>query len=180
MKGVVLLEFVNMMDEIIGIEDAQILILKCKLKSEGAYTTSGNFPSSELHALVRQLSQELHFPKALLEEVFGEYLFKKFTVRYQSMFSQANNALDVLEQIDPFIHSEPCERYPEAHTPSFHFREIAPNVFFLTYSSERKLPYLALGLIQATFDYFNEKAQVNIIVNKKSKKETVFEIFKNS
>ncbi len=178
MKGVVFVEFVNLLDELLGVEGTEELIEEAQLESEGAYTTTGNYPSMEMHCMVGLLSQKLDLPVETLHDSFGQYLFKKFTVRYAHLIEESNSGFEILKKIDDHIHPEVLKLYPKSSLPSFRYEQPEENILHLHYTSERFLPNLATGLIKAAMEHFKEEAQVTIIEEKPSEKSAVFEIKK--
>lgn len=157
MKGIIFVEFLQMVDEQLGMETTEELIEKSDLDSDGVYTTVGTYPDSEMISLVVNLHQKTKIPISGLLRKFGEYLFTRFVLRYTNMMEDFNSGFELLRRIDDYIHVEVAKLYPEAQLPKFEYEDVDENILRLIYKSERKMPDLAEGLIAAAMAHFNEK-----------------------
>ena len=160
MKGVIFVEFLEMVEETMGMEATEELIEESDLPSEGVYTSVGTYPDSEMISLVVNLHKRTNIPVPTLLFKFGEYLFTRFVLRYASMLSDIDSGFDLLKKIDNYIHVEVQKLYPEAQLPKFDFEEIDENTLKLIYKSKRKMPDLAEGLITAAMNHFETKATI--------------------
>jgi len=165
MKGIIFVEFIELLDELLGIEDTERLIEACNLPSKGEYTSVGTYPDAEMITLVTKLHEHTKIPVPKLLNTFGRFLFKSFVKRYASMIGDMNSGFDLLKKIDNHIHIEVQKLYPEAVLPAFAYEELSQNKLKLIYKSQRKMPDLAEGLIAATMENFNEDCTIttNII-----------------
>ncbi len=174
MRGVIFVEFVSLLDDLIGIEECEKLIEEANVESEGAYTVVGNYDSNEMHCLVGQLHQKTGLPIEVLHETFGKYLFKKLYDRYQSSLMDFDNTLDLLRRIDDHIHVEVKKLYPNSYLPTFYFEEFPDGKFQLTYRSKRNMPYVAKGLIEGAMAHFNEEFSIEVSHRNNKEKEVDF------
>ena len=93
---------------------------------------------------------------------FGGYLFKTFLSQYPQFFQQHNHAFSFLESIDNHIHVEVKKLYPAAALPKFETVSSDDGEMTMTYTSERKMASLALGLIQSSLSHFGHDAEVEM------------------
>jgi len=182
MKGIIFVEFLQMVDEKIGMETTEELIENSDLPSEGIYTSVGTYDDSEMISLVVNLQKKLNVPIPKLLRMFGEYLFTRFVLRYADMMEEFTSGFELLRRIDDYIHVEVQKLYPEAKLPKFDYEDLDEHTLKLVYKSERKMPDLAEGLITAGMSHFNEEhtitreymnedgSWVNFIINKKRTK----------
>ena len=161
MKGLVFVEFLEMIDEKFGLETTEDIIEKSNLPSQGHYTTVGTYEDSEMISLITELHKKTNIPLPDLLKTFGAYLFNSFTVRYASMINQFTSGFDLLKKIDSYIHVEVQKLYPQAILPHFDFEQPNEKELKLIYKSERKMPDLAEGLITASMDHYNESYTIN-------------------
>lgn len=160
MKGVIFVEFLEMVESTIGMEATEELIEESDLKSEGIYTTVGTYPDSEMISLVVNLHQRTNIPIPTLLFKFGEYLFDRFVLRYNDLLQGMTSGFELLRKIDDYIHVEVQKLYPEAQLPKFDFEEIDDHTLKLIYKSNRKMPDLAEGLISSSMKHFKTKATI--------------------
>lgn len=160
MKGVIFVEFLQMVDEKLGMETTEELIEKSDLGSNGIYTTVGTYDDNEMISLVVNLHQKTKIPIPALLKTFGEYLFTRFVLRYADMMKNFKSGFELLRRIDDYIHVEVEKLYPEAQLPKFDYEDIDENTLKLIYKSKRKMPDLAEGLITSAMNHFNEEHQI--------------------
>ncbi len=156
MKGLVFVEFLEMVDEKFGMDVTEEIVENSNLPSKGQYTSVGTYEDSEMISLVNQLHEKTQVPLPDLLKTFGQYLFNKFTLRYAEMLSQFKTGFELLKKIDTYIHVEVQKLYPQAVLPEFDFEELSENELKLIYKSQRKMPDLAEGLITASMEFYNE------------------------
>ena len=156
MKGVIFVEFLEMVEQMLGIEATEEIIENSQLPSGGAYTTVGTYDDSEMISLVTELHLKTNIPVPTLLKEFGKYLFSSFVIRYRNMMHHLTDSFSLLRRIDDYIHVEVQKIYPEAVLPVFQTEDISDNEMKLIYNSTRKMPDLAEGLIEATMIHFNE------------------------
>ncbi len=157
MKGIIYVEFLEMVDRYFGEEVTEELIEKSNLPSKGHYTTVGTYSDDEMVSLLTQLHIHSGIPVSKLLKDFGLYLFESFSKRYGGLIEHLNDSFEMLRRIDNYIHVEVKKIYEEAKLPTFSYEDISENCLKLTYTSDRKLPDLAEGLIEGTMHHFNEK-----------------------
>ena len=156
MKGIVFTEFLEMVEAQFGESVVDQVIEASNLPNGGAYTAVGTYSSSEMLRLISSLSIATQTPAANLSRAFGQYLFKRFSQVYPSMFAGTTHALAFLKTIDQHIHVQVRKLYPDAELPSFSFHEPQPGQLVMIYESHRPLADLAEGLIQGCIAYFGE------------------------
>jgi len=160
MKGVVFTEFLEMVEDQFGYETADTIIVNSKVPSEGAYTSVGTYPSSEMFALVEHLSINQNIPIPTLLNVFGRYLFHRFAKVYLFAFEGMDSAFELLQKIEHHIHVQVKKLYPDAELPTFRTEKTAENQLVMYYQSERSMGDLAVGLIQGCLEHFEEEATI--------------------
>lgn len=160
MKGIVFTEFLEMVDNAYGYEMSDTLITECELPSGGAYTAIGTYDHAEIVHLVQKLSEKTDTSIPDLLKIFGKYLFGTFKKSYPAFLEAASNAFDFLESIETYIHVEVRKLYPDAELPTFETHRPDDKSLVMHYKSERKMASFAEGLIEESFTYFEEKAEI--------------------
>jgi hypothetical protein len=159
MKGIVFTEFLDMVEDKFGDEMVDDIIKDSNLSTNGAYTAIGTYPHSEIITLVVNLSKYSKIPVPDLVYVFGKHLFGRFTTLYASLLEGYNDAFTFLEGIETYIHVEVKKLYPDAQLPFFNcHRENGQLV--MDYKSDRAMADLAHGLMDGSFEYFNQNVDV--------------------
>jgi len=160
MKGVVFTELIEMIENEFGLEVLDQVLGEAELESKGAYTTVGNYPDSELHAILNALGKIKGLSMQEMLMGFSNCFFHMLSKQYVDFFEAHKTAFDFLATLDEYIHPEALKLYPDATTPGFSPNRIDENTLVLVYTSNRKLPVLARGLITQTVDYYNEDVEI--------------------
>lgn len=161
MKGIVFTEFQEMVEEKFGIETLDTIIESADLPSGGAWTSVGTYDYQELIQLVVNLSKETDLPVPALVNAFGHYFFKSLAGSYAEMLSGINSAIELLANVEDYIHVEVLKLYPQAELPRFEFKQLSDNQWEIEYHSSRPFADLAQGLIEAAADHFGDPLQID-------------------
>jgi len=73
MKGIIFVEFLEMVEGIIGAEATEELIEESNLPSKGVYTTVGTYDDAEIVSLLVNLQKRTNLPIPDLLQTFGAY-----------------------------------------------------------------------------------------------------------
>ncbi len=160
MKGIVFTEFLEMVEQKFGYKMVDDLLISSDLPSQGVYTAVGTYSHHEMVSLVTQLSERSGIEASLLLDTFGSHIFQHFTSRYNHFFSSCTGAYEFLSSIEEHIHVEVQKLYPDAELPEFIISRPSEEVLSMVYKSERKLSFLAMGLIKSTLSYYGETAEI--------------------
>lgn len=160
MKGVIFTLFQDMIEEEFGLECWEYLIADESIKSGGVYTTVYLYPDEELLTLVKRLSDYLNESQEKLVEHFGEYLLPHLVKSLPPSVFNYTDLWSFLAAIDDVIHVEVRKLNPDALTPVIKVLSGNKNTMTLTYSSPRKMCFLAVGLIINSGKYFNTPVNV--------------------
>lgn len=153
MKGMVFTTFTDLVEEEFGFEMWDALVEQVKPPTDGVYVATGNYPDSELIALVMALSEKTGTPATTLQLVFGEYLFKALARGYPQLLAH-DNAKDFLLSVHDVVHRQVLKLYPDAELPDFRYEDPGDNRLVMIYESKRDLPCLAEGLIQGAAKHY--------------------------
>lgn len=165
MKGVVFVELIAMAEAVAGEDLVDEVLETTPLQSGGIYTAVGNYPCSDLMALVQALSERLDAPVDDLQIRFGEWMFAKFVTGYPAFFDGKSDAFTMLESIENEVHVEVRKLYPEVELPTFDTRRLDDNTLQMTYQSERPLIAFCEGMIRACVAHFGTPADISRVVN---------------
>jgi hypothetical protein len=160
MKGIVFTEFLEMVEIKFGLETVDKIIQNSKLESKGIYTSIGTYKFSEMISLITNLSSETDIDTSTLLHVYGCYFFDTLVKSHSDIFDYYNTAFDLLAGIEKHIHVHVRKIYPDAELPYFDIHEESTNKIVLEYQSERAMYQFALGLMERTLDFYNEKANI--------------------
>lgn len=180
MKGVVFTEFINMVEEKFGYDIVDELLMQDGLTDDGAYTAVGTYPHTEMVQLVMGLHQKTEVEVPLLLKTFGKHLFGVFSKSYGVFFEHAKNAFDFLNSIENYIHVEVQKLYPDAELPRFENTMIDNKTLQMDYYSDRSMADLAEGLIESTFEHYQEDAHIDKTIVEPNGKHVRFVLKINS
>ena len=163
MLGVIFVEFTDMVEVTFGPEmlDEMISGIEARLESGAAYTSVGTYHHNEMVLLVTHLAKITGRDVDELVELFGEYLFERYVVRYPVFFKGIENALDFLETVDGHIHFEVRKLYPTAELPTFVYDRKGPELLAMEYHSTRPFANLCRGLIRGCGKHFGQQLEIS-------------------
>ncbi len=160
MKGLIFTELLSMMETTFGEDFTEELIDGLDLQSGAAYTSVGNYDYNEALTIVTKLSEKSGMPVNALVKAFGKHLLKAFYKFHPEYFNKTS-ALDFLGSVDNFIHVEVKKLNPETELPKLNFKIIDDKVTKIEYSSTKPFADLAEGLIEETFEHYNESFTIS-------------------
>lgn len=157
MKGIVFIQFTDMVQEKWGEDMVEDLIERADLDSGGAYTSVGTYRHHEMVSLVSHLSDISGMGAEDLLKTFGAYLFDRLSAKYSGFLQGKPDLFSFLESIEDTIHVEVRKLYPEAELPSFEYQRPQSNVLEMLYRSKRPFAALAEGLLRGAITHFGEE-----------------------
>lgn len=160
MKGIIFTEFLELVEDKFGFEMTDKIITNSNLPSGGTYTSIGTYDHMEMISLVTELSKESKVPVPDLLYIYGKHLFGRFPLHYPQFFENAGSALDFLQGIEEYIHTEVRKLYPDAELPYFDTNRITDNTLEMLYKSKRNMPEVAHGLIEGCLIYFKTEGKI--------------------
>jgi hypothetical protein len=158
MKGIIFTEFLEMVEQKFGVEVLENVIDTSELKSQGIYTAVGTYEFSEMLSLITNLSKQINIDPQTLIHAYGIYFFDVLTKGHSDIFKYYTSAFGLLAGIEKHIHVHVRKIYPDAELPYFNVLEESNNELVLEYNSERAMYQFALGLMERTLEFFDEKA----------------------
>jgi len=161
MKGVIFVEFIDVVEELYSYEMVDQIISDCDLASGGSYTAVGTYSHQEMLNLVTALSVRTNVAVSELIFSFGKYLFGRLAARYPEFIECEENAFSFVKTIENHIHQEVLKLYPEAELPMIHANQINDGKLVVTYRSVRPFADLALGLLTASSEFFGEDIHIS-------------------
>ena len=162
MKGVIFTSFLEMVEDKFGYETVDAIINEEELPSAGVYTSVGTYEHNEMVTLVGNLSKETGFAMPDLLYAYGKHLFSLLAKGYKHWLVDLAGTLDLLENLESYIHVEVRKLYPDAELPSFQTKRLSPTHLQMIYHSERRMSTLALGLIDGCFEHYGEQGDVTL------------------
>ncbi len=176
MKGIIFTEFLEMVESKFGLETVDTIIEGADLPSQGIYTSVGTYDFNEMVSLITALSKDTDIPLGDLIYTFGHYLFAGLGAAHPEVIQSYNSPLALLYSIEDHIHVHVQKLYPDAELPTFKILEKTEDTLSMVYSSTRGLYRLAHGLIEKSFEHFNESATVAYELLKEDGTEVKFHI----
>jgi hypothetical protein len=158
MKGVVF----NLLEEIVSREygeDTWDELLEAA-ELEGAYTSLGGYPDSELMRLVGVAAATIDAPPDTVVRWFGRNALPLLARSYPAFFTPHASTRPFVLTLNDIIHPEVRKLYPGADVPVFDYDVSSDDVLVLGYQSPRKLCAFAEGLIEGAADHYGEVAEI--------------------
>lgn len=160
MKGIVFTQFLDLVEDKFGYDMVDSILEKSDLPSGGIYTAVGTYHHSEMVQLLTHLSAATGISVSDLLKLYGRHLFGILAKGYGHFLTNIHSSFDLLENLEKYIHVEVKKLYPDAELPTFETTRIDEHTLEMIYHSERKLGDFGVGLMEACFEHFGEKATV--------------------
>lgn len=132
---------------------------------DGAYTALGDYPHTDLVAIVNAAAARLDMDPGDVLRTVGARCFGHLLGRYPAFGDAAANARDFVVQVESFIHPEVLKLYPSATLPRFEFEHRDDGVLRMTYRSDRCLAPLAEGLVEGAAAHFGETIDITPVAS---------------
>ena len=158
MKGIVMSLFADMVIERDGMPVWEGMLEEAGI--EGVYTSGVNYDHQELAELIHEGARQESVCPLTLTQRFGSFLGSRFSDLYSHYFESCSDLLTFLESVDSVIHVEVKKLYPDSCLPTFGYEKVSANELVLVYYSERMLCHLAVGLIEASAEYYGESCAI--------------------
>lgn len=178
MKGLVFTEFIEFVEDKFGFEISDQIITASNLKSKGVYTAVGTYDFKEMQSLLMNLHKETKIPLPVLLETYGAHLFYKFVETFPQFVNKSKPLFHFISGIDQYIHVEVKKLYPDAELPKITMEKQTDRCVKLTYFSERRLGYFALGLLKSASVFFDEPVKIEMDILNEDGSEVQFIIKK--
>ena len=149
-----------MVEDVIDYEMVDKILMEVDPESGGVYTAVGTYGHEEIVALVVSFAKHSNQEVGEVLRKFGHHLLKVFYKSYPEFFEPNPTAFDLFSSIDNYIHIEVAKLYPDAELPRFEINKKTSGEMVMTYTSERKMSDLALGLIEKTLEHYEEEANI--------------------
>jgi hypothetical protein len=157
-KGVVF----NLLEEIVSQEygeDTWDALLE-EAEIDGAYTSLGGYPDSELMRLLGAAASRLDAPADTVVRWFGRKALPLLAKSYPGFFEPHSSTRSFVLTLNDIIHPEVRKLYPGADVPVFDYDVSSDDVLVMGYQSPRKLCAFAEGLIEGAADHYREAAKI--------------------
>ena len=165
MKGIVFTEFFDMVEAVFDADMVDNIIDDCDLETDGAYTSVGTYPHTELLQLVGALSQHSNIPVKDLVYKYGHHLFARFHTLMPAFFEKPNNAFEFLESVHDTVHVEVKKLYPDAQLPNFTTSRDNDKTLTMIYESQCPFADFAHGLMVGCVDHYGENINITFTDN---------------
>lgn len=162
MKGVVFTEFLDLVEEMFGLEMVDKIINSSILESHGAYTAVGTYSFSEMLQLLTHLSKNTGLSIDQLLLVYAGHFFEAIKKSYPDLLASYKDPIEMLSSIENHIHVEVVKIYPDAELPTFEITERTDTSLTMIYKSSRAMHHFGLGLMNKTFEHFNATASIDL------------------
>jgi predicted hydrocarbon binding protein len=125
--------------------------------SDGAYSSLGNYPDSEIEALVGAAADALAITPEEVLRWFGTAAIPLLAERYAAFFDVQQGTVGFLESLNGMIHPEVRKLYPGAVCPHFGFGVEPDGTVRMIYRSPRRMCALAEGFIAGAAAHYGEE-----------------------
>lgn len=158
MKGIIFNLVEDVVSETHGEEVWDRLLAEAGV--DGAYTSLGDYPDAELHALIGAASRTLGLPRDQVVRTLGHGAALGLSEHYPRFFTPHRRTLDFVVTLNDVIHPEVRKIHSRADPPEFVFTQVDDAELLVGYHSARGLCALADGMLGGAAAYYGERATV--------------------
>jgi hypothetical protein len=119
------------------------------------------YPDAEAIALVGAAAARAELPVPAVLEDFGMSITPTLLSMYKSLINPGWRTLDVLENTEQTIHTVGRRRNPGAAPAVLNCRRVSNDLLTLTYTSQRRLCPLAIGIIKGVAAHFGDDIAID-------------------
>lgn len=131
---------------------------------DGVYTATANYVDQQLMDLVEQICVQLSISSAEALRLFGTFLFT-FLHKGHPLFAESQPSFyNFIASIDNVIHIEVHKLDEHAKPPHIGVKLNPDKTIDVHYQSQRKLCFLAEGLLFGAAEYYGNKISIEHIV----------------
>ncbi len=159
MKGVVFTQYLEMVEEKFGFDISDEMIEKSGVS--GVYTQAGNYPATDLLAMVKSLSEITNISVADLVFTYGEHLFEILIKIYPEPVKKYNNSFEFISNVESVVHPEVKKLYPDSDLPTFELLSMDEKKMVIVYKSSKPMMDFAKGLMIGCAKHYNEDLEVS-------------------
>ena len=127
---------------------------------DGAFTSLGNYPDSDLVSLVSAASALLDVPVDEVIRTIGSGALPLLAERYPAFFTPHTSTRPFLLTLNEIIHAEVRKLYPDADVPEFEFDTSDDTWLVMRYRSQRQLCALAEGFVMGAAAHYGQEAVI--------------------
>ncbi|MDP9182864.1 MAG: heme NO-binding domain-containing protein [Actinomycetota bacterium] len=127
---------------------------------DGAFTSLGNYPDSDLVSLVSAASTLLDVRADEVIRMIGSGALPLLAERYPAFFTPHISTRPFLLTLNEVIHAEVRKLYPNADVPEFEFDTSDDTWLAMRYTSHRQLCALAEGFVMGAAAHYGEEAVI--------------------
>lgn len=122
----------------------------------GAYTSLGNYPDSDVEALVGAAMVALSLDRDQVLRWFGQNAMPILSELYPDFFEGPSSAREFTAGVNSIIHAEVRKLYPDSVCPHFRMREASNGGLVMDYLSARNMCALAQGFVEGAAVWYGE------------------------
>jgi hypothetical protein len=153
-KGLILVGFLEWVEERHGDDAVDEMIEATVLESQGAFTSVGVYPYTELLALAETLADREGRPVSEVLLQYSRESVSSVAYGHEPLLAGITGALDLFDRVEDHIHPEVMALYPDAELPRITTRRLDDGSMRLDYRSREPLAVMCEGRILGTIDLF--------------------------
>lgn len=173
MRGLIFNYLLEYLEEIADYSLVDRLIESSNLHNDGSFADGGLYDDTDLIRMFTHSSRLLNLESQTFLEQFGEWLFVPLFTKLNSIYtintyrqSMLDNTFDLIVMLNTIHYKEVVKLYPDSQFPQFDVVTRTQNELEVYYRSDRKVPYLAKGLLMGCCRYFKETMNIQMCPSK--------------
>ena len=160
MKGIIFSEFLDLVENIFGLEVCQDML--DENSDKGIYTSAGTYNHEDLVKLIVSLSKLTNISVEDLQKVYGKSVFINLLASMPELKITSNSAFEFITQVEEYIHFEVKKLYSDAKPPKFELISNTEYEMVLDYISARCFSHVCFGLIEGCAEHFKENIKIEM------------------
>lgn len=160
MHGVIFNELRKYATAKVGPRAFETLVKEAGLGSK-TYLATQAYPDEEVVAIVGAASRSTGLAVPAILEDFGQFIAPDLLTMFKSLLRPDWRTLDVVENTEETIHKVVRLRFPDSAPPYLKAARVAGDRVVVTYTSPRKLCFIAKGIVRGIAEHFEEAIAIH-------------------
>ena len=160
MLGLVYTTLADMIEENYGLATWNRYVREAEIPNNGAFTYGALYPDTQMTRLIEVIEKDLNAPRSDILRNYGHYMFGAIKNTYIDLIAPYKSAKEFLLHVEGHIHQTVAQIHQHAAMPIFEYIDPGENQLIMLYRSDRKMCYVAEGMIKGVCDHYNTEVDI--------------------
>lgn len=161
MKGAIFIALNEMIESQYDINTWEDILERVQPESKGIYTSTCEYADAEMLRFIDVIASLLKIDDIQFKRQFGRFLFSQLNDKYPIFTQIKPDLFGFIASVEEVIHKEVKKFYENPRLPSLRCEVVNNHEMIIRYYSDRKLCYLAEGLVLGAADHYGKHVRIS-------------------